>query len=48
MLYVAQSLAFYLPLLTPFLLPITNPFTYLETLLDVTGSVHLGPGLLVN
>ncbi len=48
MLYVAQSLAFYLPLLIPFLLPITNPFTYMETLLDVTGSVHLGPRLLVN
>jgi hypothetical protein len=30
------------------LLPFLFPFTYLETLLAVTGSVHLGPRLLIN
>jgi hypothetical protein len=35
-----NPLAFYLPFLVP--------FTYLETLLAVTGSVHLGLRLLVN
>jgi hypothetical protein len=36
------------PLADSLLLPIINPSTYLETLLDVTGSVHLGLRLLVN
>jgi hypothetical protein len=43
-----NPLAFYLPLLNPFLLPLRIPSTYLETLLAVTGSVHLGLRLLVN
>jgi hypothetical protein len=43
-----NPLAFYLPLLIPLLLPIVRLFTYLETLLEVTRSVHLGPRLLVN
>ncbi len=42
-----NPLAFYLPLLIPFL-PFLIPFTYLETLIAVTGSVHLGLRLLVN
>jgi hypothetical protein len=35
-------------LLVSLLLPFLVPLTYLETLLAVTGSVHLGPRLLVN
>ncbi len=41
-------LAFYLPLLIPFCSPFWPLFTYLETLLAVTGSVHLSLRLLVN
>ncbi len=41
-------LDFYLPLLTPLCSPFWPLFTYLETLLAVTGSVHLGLRLLVN
>jgi hypothetical protein len=41
-------LAFYLPLLVPFCSPFWPLSTYLETLLAVTGSVHLGLRLLVN
>jgi hypothetical protein len=44
----AIPLLFYLPLLIRLLLPLLVPFTYLETLLAVTGSVHLGLRLLVN
>jgi hypothetical protein len=36
------------PLADSLLLPLLIPFTYLETLLAVTGSVHLGLRLLVN
>jgi hypothetical protein len=36
------------PLAEPLLSPFFVPFTYLETLLAVTGSVHLGLSLLVN
>jgi hypothetical protein len=36
------------PLADSLLLPLLVPFTYLETLLAVTGSVHLGLRLLVN
>jgi hypothetical protein len=43
-----NSLAFYLPLLNPLCSPFEPHFTYLETLLAVTGSVHLGLRLLVN
>ncbi len=41
-------LAFYLPLLIPFCSPFWPLFTYMETLLAVTGSAHLGLRLLVN
>jgi hypothetical protein len=44
---MAQSLCF-LPLADSLLSPFFVPFTYLETLLAVTGSVHLGLRLLVN
>ena len=47
-LYMAQSLCFLSPLAESPLLPFRTPFTYLETLLAVTGSVHLGLRLLVN
>jgi hypothetical protein len=36
------------PLAESLLSPFFIPFTYLETLLAVTGSVHLGLRLLVN
>jgi hypothetical protein len=36
------------PLADSLSLPLLIPFTYLETLLAVTGSVHLGLRLLVN
>ncbi len=36
------------PLADSLLLPFLVPFTYLDTLLAVTGSVHLGLRLLVN
>jgi hypothetical protein len=39
---------FFSPLADSLLLPLLIPFTYLETLLAVTGSVHLGLRLLVN
>jgi hypothetical protein len=47
-MYMAQSPCFLLPLLIPFCPLSFVPFTYLETLLAVTGSVHLGLRLLVN
>ncbi len=43
-----NPLAFFSPLADSLLLPFPIPFTYLETLLAVTGSVHLGLRLLVN
>jgi hypothetical protein len=45
---MAQSHCFLSPLADSLLLPFLVPFTYLETLLAVTGSVHLGLRLLVN
>ncbi len=45
---MAQSPCFLSPLVDSLLLPFVFPFTYLETLLSVTGSVHLGLRLLVN
>jgi hypothetical protein len=45
---MAQSPCFLFPLADSLLLPLLVPFTYLETLLAVTGSVHLGLRLLVN
>jgi hypothetical protein len=36
------------PLADSLLVPLSIPFTYLETFLAVTGSVHLGLRLLVN
>jgi hypothetical protein len=36
------------PLADSFFAPLLVPFTYLETLLAVIGSVHLGLRLLVN
>ncbi len=49
---MARSPCFLTPLAehpsNPFLPPFFVPFTYLETLLAVTGSVHLGLRLLVN
>ncbi len=47
-IYMAQSPCFLSPLADSLLLPFLIPFTYLETLLAVTGSVHLGLRLLVN
>jgi hypothetical protein len=47
-IYMAQSPCFLSPLADPPLLPLSVPFTYLETLLAVTGSVHLVLRLLVN
>jgi hypothetical protein len=51
-MYMSQSSCFLLFSLIPFyshsLSPFFVPFTYLETLLAVTGSVHLGLRLLVN
>jgi hypothetical protein len=41
---MAQSLCFFTPLADPLLPPFFVPFTYLETLLAVTGSVHLVSG----
>ncbi len=46
--YIAQSSCFLSPHAESLLLPLRIPFTYLETLLAVTGSVHLGLRLLVN
>ncbi len=43
-----NPLAFLSPLAESLLLPLRIPFTYLEILLAVTGSVHLGLRLLVN
>ncbi len=43
-----NPLCFLSPLADCFLLPFLVPSTYLETLLAVTGSVHLGLRLLVN
>jgi hypothetical protein len=49
MIYIWRSpLALLLPLADSLLLPFLTPFTYSETLLAVTGSVHLGLRLLVN
>jgi hypothetical protein len=45
---MAQSPCFLSPLAESLLLPLRIPFTYLETLLALTGSVHLGLRLLVN
>ncbi len=45
---MAQSPCFLSPLADSLLLPLLVPFTYLETLLTVIGSVHLGLRLLVN
>ncbi len=39
---MAQSPCFFTPLAKPLLSPFFVPFTYLETLLLVTGSFHLG------
>jgi hypothetical protein len=47
-IYMAQSPCFLFPLAESLLLPLRIPFTYLEILLAVTGSVHLGLRLLVN
>jgi hypothetical protein len=47
-IYMAQSPCFLSPLADSLLLPLLVPFTYLETLLAVTGFVHLGLRLLVN
>jgi hypothetical protein len=44
---MAQSPCFLSPLAESLLLPFRIPFTYLETLLAVTGSVHLGLRLLI-
>ncbi len=44
---MAQSPCSFTPLAKPLLSPFSVPFTYLETLLAVTGSVHLGLRLLV-
>jgi hypothetical protein len=46
-IYGAVPLLFCFPLPIP-LAPSLIPFTYLEALLAVTGSVHLGLRLLVN
>jgi hypothetical protein len=47
--YIWHSpLAFLSPLADSLLLPFLIPFTYLESLLAVTGSVHPGLRLLVN
>jgi hypothetical protein len=43
-----SPLALLFPLADSPLLPFLIPFTYLETLLAVTGSVHLGLRLLIN
>jgi hypothetical protein len=45
---MAQSPCFLSPLADSLLLPLRILLTYLETLLAVTGSVHLGLRLLVN
>ncbi len=45
---MAQSPCSFIPLADSPMLPFSIPFTYLETLLAVTGSVHLGLRLLVN
>jgi hypothetical protein len=45
---MAQSPCFLSPLADSPSLPLLVPFTYLETLLAVTGSVHLSLRLLVN
>jgi hypothetical protein len=45
---MALSPCSFIPLADSPLLPSLIPFTYLETLLAVTGSVHLGLRLLVN
>jgi hypothetical protein len=45
---MAQSPCFFTPLADSLLSPFFVPFTYLETLLAVTGSVHLSLRLLVN
>jgi hypothetical protein len=47
-MYMAQSPCFLSPLADSLLLPLSVPFTYLETLLAVKGSVHLSLRLLVN
>jgi hypothetical protein len=47
-LYTAHSPYFYFPLPTPLCLPFSPPFYLLGTLLDVTGSIHLGLRLLVH
>jgi hypothetical protein len=44
----AIPLLFLSPLADSLFAPLSVPFTYLETLLVVTGSVHLGLRLLVN
>ncbi len=45
---MAQPPCFLSPFADSLLLPLLDPSTYLETLLAVTGSVHLGLRLLVN
>ncbi len=45
---MAQFPCFFIPLAESLLSPFFVFFTYLETFLSVTGSVHLGPRLLVN
>jgi hypothetical protein len=47
-IYKAHSPCFFTPLADPLLSPFFVPFTCLETLLAVTGSVHLGLRLLIN
>jgi hypothetical protein len=44
----SNPLAFCFPLFPFPFAPLSSPFTYLETLLAVTGFVHLGLRLLVN
>jgi hypothetical protein len=46
-IYMAQSPCFLFPFAEPLFAPLSDPL-YLETLLAVTGSVHLGLRLLVN
>jgi hypothetical protein len=46
--YTRRNPLAFSPLADSLLLPFLIPFTYLETLLAVTGSVHPGLGLLVN
>jgi hypothetical protein len=46
--YMRSPLAIFTPIAKPLTSSFFVPFTYLETLLALTGSVHLGLRLLVN